>query len=101
MGTIKLSFQRKLVFIPILNPLILFIWVYNFRKAGEPFGVFAKSLLLIWGISIPIVVVQIVIQKVFSAYPVIFNVVDYAVMYLLPLAVGLGLISYQEKLLIP
>ena len=101
MGIIKLSFQKKLVFIPFLNPLILFIWVYNWKKAGEPFSVFVKSLLLIWGISIPIIIVQIVLQNVFGTYPIVMSILAYAVMYLLPLSVGLGLISYQEKLLIP
>lgn len=92
---ISIRIQKYIVLIPFLNCLILFIWVYNYGKMKRDFKVFAKSLLIISAIGLPLSVIQTIVKNLFgTAY-----ILDILMIYAILLLIGLGLIRYQQKVL--
>lgn len=92
---ISTKVQRKLMFIPYVNTLVMFIWLYNCRKAKMNMTVFMKSLLLIFAVVIPSAIVQVVISKLF---PNIGGISACIMSYLTSLLIAYCLIRFQEQL---
>lgn len=95
---VSLRTQRIISFIPYVNGLILFIWLYNYSHSKKKHKVFARSLVVIFITCIPLVALQIVFSKIFSVYPIAINIINLLAVYLIPFALGQALIKYQEKL---
>lgn len=96
MKTIPLKIQKVIVFIPLINPLILPIWIYNFIRIQESFSVLMKSLLIILGVMLPCAAVMFGIQAIFSPESIITEIVNCFMLYVTPLLMGLALIRYQD-----
>lgn len=91
---ISVKVQKYIVFIPFVNCLILFIWVYNYGKMKNDFKVFAKSLLIIGAIGLPLTMIQIIVTNLFGTA----HILDLLMVYVTPLLIGLGLIQYQKRI---
>ena len=98
MKKISIRTQKIIKYIPFLNCLILFIWLFNCNHMKTDYMVFLKSLLLIFATSIPLAVLQIILSKMLIEFIVIQQVLNAIFMYLIPFAIGSVLIKYQEKL---
>ena len=93
---VPLKAQYILMVIPILNCLVLFIWLYNYSRAKKDSKIFGKSLLVIFLSTIPIVIIQIILSKIIvNSSANIF--VDNLMSYLIPLSMAFNLIRYQKK----
>ena len=98
MKIVSIKTQRILMFIPLLNNLNLFIWIYNCRCANIPAAVFGKSLLIIFSRAFPFAVLHILLSNVLPEFGGVFA---YLFMYCIALSISYGLIKYQEKVLKP
>ena len=94
---ISLRIQRILSFIPYLNALVLFLWLYNFGKSRKGPKVLFKSLLVAWGAALPWVILLIVLSKIIPDGAVL-PAINLAYSYLVLLSVATGLIWYQKKI---
>lgn len=92
---VPIKFQRILSYIPIINSLILFVWLYNFIRSGKSHGIFVKSLLVLLVCTAPLILIQIVVSCVFAA-STLSSICDLIMVYLIPLSMGIGLIKYQK-----
>ncbi len=92
---VSVKTQKKLMFIPYVNALVPFIWVYNCRKTETDTAVFLQSLLHVFAAAIPLMVVQVVLSKLF---PSIGGILACIMSYLAPLAIACCLIRFQERL---
>ncbi|MBP5617573.1 MAG: hypothetical protein J6X61_00300 [Clostridia bacterium] len=94
MKRVSLKTQKILVFIPLVNGLILFIWLFNFSRTYTKWSVFGKSLLLllVFGLAVGL-------TGYLSAtfLPQAVNDVLWRLnAYLIPFALGWLLIAYQS-----
>ena len=96
---IPLRIQNILKYIPFLNCLILFFWLYNYSLTEKNPKVFMKSLMIIFGVSIPIVILQILISKIIAEYFLVLTILNYLTTYVIPFIVGYALIKYQKRVL--
>ena len=96
---ISLHTQNIIKFIPFLNCFILFIWLFNYSRTEKDPRVFMKSLLIIFGVSIPIIILQIIISKILIEFSVAQSIFDGIFMYLIPFVIGSALIKYQKKVI--
>ncbi len=96
--SISIKVQKILMFIPFINVFGLFIWLYNFISNSKKPTVFAKSLLIIFASTIPLVIIQIILTKLFSNSAVFVSVLGYIFTYLIPLSMDFFLIKYQRSL---
>ena len=97
---ISLKAQKIIVVIPFLNCLILFVWIYNYARMPADFKIFARSWLVIFASAIPLVIVQIILSKIQIQPETLSEVINLLFIYLVPFAVGIGLICYQKKVLL-
>ena len=98
MKIVSIKMQRILMFIPYLNILNLFIWVYNCRCANISAAVFGRSLLLIFAHAFPFAALHILLANLF---PELSGKFAFLFMYGMALSISYGLIKYQEKILKP
>ena len=96
---VSLHVQRVLNFIPLVNSLILFIWLYNFSCSNKEYRIWKKSLINIFCVSVPIAILQIVISKAFEAFPIVVTIVDFMALYMIPFTIGTILIKHQEEMI--
>lgn len=92
---VSIKTQKILMFIPFVNALIWFIWLYNCIKMKVSTAAFMKSLLRMFAVIIPLAMVQLVLSKVF---PDTSDILGYIMMYLAPLSMAFCLIRFQERL---
>lgn len=96
---ISVHTQKIIKYIPFLNCLILFIWLFNCNRMKIDYMVFLKSLLLIFATSIPLAILQIILSKMLIEFLAVQHVLNGIFIYLIPFVVGSALIKYQEKLI--
>ena len=94
---VPLRIQKIIMFIPIFNAFILFIWLYNYSKTPNKPKIFIKSLLETFAIVIPIGAILSILLNIFSGYKMVTVVLNFIQIYSMPLVVGYVLIKYQEK----
>ena len=95
MKSISINAQKKMMYIPFVNILVLHIWLYNYTISKKPWAVFCKSLLIILGYSLPIAGI---IMFLSAAFPSLEKILVLGGAYCIPLAYSYGLIEYQESL---
>lgn len=96
MKIVSVETQKKIMYIPYVNILNLFIWLNNIRYMDVPYNGVPKTLLILFINSIPLVLIQSILVNTF---PIVGNVLSYINVYLIPLLISRGLIRYQEQLL--
>ena len=90
---IGLSTQKRLMFIPVLNWFILFIYIYNAAKTHIKQWDFIKVVFVCFAIGVPAILLLNVLQ--YLNIPILKNIYF---IYVIPLALALGIIWYQGKL---
>lgn len=95
---VSLKAQRIIVYIPIINYSLLFIWLYNYSKRDRDYNVFLKSLIVVFKFTLPIVIIQIIISMTLYNFPIIISATNILEIYLVPFSLGMGLIKHQETL---
>ena len=90
--------QRILSFIPFLNIFVILIWLHNYRIAIQNMRVFFKALFILWITAFPLVILGMLLGKILVAYANIVCVIDWLVIYLVPLFMAHRLIKFQEGL---
>lgn len=90
---IGLSTQKRLMFIPVLNWFILFIYIYNAVKTHIKQWDFIKVVFVCFAIGVPAILLLNLLQNI--NIPILENVYY---IYVLPLALALGIIWYEGKL---
>ena len=96
---ISINFQKKLSWIPLINATVLFIWLYNYRRIVESPPTFAKSLLVLFSSTLPAVLLQVGLLKIFATSSVAAAVINVLAIYLIPFAMARGLIWFQERVI--
>ena len=96
---VSLRVQRIMMYIPFVNCLILFVWLFNYRHSGKDYKTFGKSLIIILCVCAPLVVLQILFSKLLAKFPNVIAIVDLLAIYIIPFVLGFALIKYQEKVL--
>lgn len=92
---ISIELQKRLLYIPIINLSVLFIYYYNALMMKVSTATLLKGGVVAVITVAPIVAIQLLISQVapdFSTFS------GYLVIYFAPLAIATGLIRYQEKL---
>ena len=95
MKRVSINIQKILVFIPIANWSLLFVWLYNYSRSNTKWTVFGKSLLLLFAFVLIISGMNYLCSS-FLSEPV-YNIVTGLGVYTSPLLLGWMLIIYQEK----
>lgn len=90
--------QRVLVFIPLLNFFVIFMFLFNFIKTGQYKEMSAERKVARTSLKviIPIAIVYIVLSKVLSGLAVAENVLCIVTAYVLPLLWGRELLRIQR-----
>lgn len=96
---ISLRIQKVIMFIPFVNCFSLFIWLYNYSRTSKKLNVLLKSLLAIWAISIPFLILSILLSKIFPQSVIAHTIESFVMLYIVPCVVGFVLIKYQKKTL--
>ena len=96
---ISLHTQHIMMYLPFINALILFVWLFNYHNSERRLKVFGKSLIIIFCVTIPMGVLHILFSKIFAEFSIVLTVSNYLFIYLIPFVLGYALIKYQEKVL--
>ena len=95
---IPIKIQYIFMCIPFFNCMVLFMWLFNYSRLATKGTVFAKSLFVIFASTIPIVIIQIILQNIFQNVSIIF-LLDKLMLYLIPFSMAFNLIRFQKKVL--
>lgn len=94
---VSIKIQKIIMFIPILNFSLFFIWLYNYSRMRPNIMLFLKSLFVAFGCSLPIVIICILIDQLHNE--ILLYLTKFIMLYIIPLSIGLGLVRYQQKIL--
>lgn len=92
---ISIELQKRIMYLPIVNISVLFIYYYNALLMKLSTKTLLKGGLLALLFAAPIMAMQFVISQIAPGFS---NFSGYLVIYLAPLAIDMELIHYQEKL---
>ena len=95
MNIVPIKTQRIIMYIPYVNVLNIFFWLYNSLNMNIPYRGVPQTLKVFMMSSIPLVVLQTVLSNINGNLGIILG---YLNGYLIPLFIGMGLIKYQERL---
>lgn len=95
MKPVSIQIQQKIMFIPYVNMVNIFIWFYNSVCLHVSSSVVARSLGIIFISFVPLAAIQTVVAKIF---PDVGHFLSYLNSYIIPLFISYGLIKYQQKL---
>lgn len=96
MKPVTVKFQKKILFIPVINSIFPFVFFYNFqffyKEASSPrlFWIFFSS-------TLPLIIFQLIISGLLSN-PTVDLILDYVIAYTMSLLLGYRSVSLQEKL---
>ena len=96
MKLVSVNLQKKLMFIPGLNILNLFIWFYNSFSWDKHINTRAKTISIFLSSSLPLVIVYILFDNLAPEFSVYLR---YACAYFIPLLISFRLVKYQEVLM--
>lgn len=97
---ITLKKQHMLSFIPFLNTLVLFAWIYNYLMIVRDSKIFIKSLFVLLATTIPIAVLQCVLQNILRENMDVVTLINIIATLLIPFCMARGLISFQRRYLL-
>lgn len=87
------------MFIPYVNIINLFIYLYNCRQMNiYRFG-FPRALLIVFANALPLLIVGTIVDSIFELPAQIATIWSNVNAYLVPLLIGRGLIKYQQQLI--
>ena len=95
---VSTKFQKRILFIPIINCFIIFIWIFNCFKSKNSGKIFLKALLLAFIYLTTVIIIDIILTKGFYNSLTFVTIKNYVMLYIMPLSFGFGLISFQIKL---
>lgn len=95
MKPVSLKAQKIIQYIPILNMSILGIWLYNTLVLRIPNRIVWRSYPIIFGISIPLSLLNIIFCDLF---PAAATSLAFLFHYLVGFLLCRGLIRFQEKI---
>lgn len=95
---INIKTQKIILFIPYINVLILFFWLYNYYILQVENKVFFKSLMILFFRIFIFVIPQIILSKILGENSQINNIISKILIYIIPLSFGDGLIKHQSKI---
>lgn len=87
--------QKKLIFIPVVNISVLFIWVRNCRLMGVGLKDMLSGSLSVLACLLPFGLVQFLCSRFFESFA---TVCAWLVIYLAPMLMGYVLIDHQERM---
>ena len=91
---ISVSLQSKLIWIPFVNTIVLFLWLYNYMHyEKQSFGLWNKSVFYTVGHTIPCVIVFILLGHFFPSV----GFIGILASYVIPLVIGFALVRFQKK----
>lgn len=96
MKPVSVEFQRKILFIPVINSILPLVFFYNFdffyKEAPAPrlFWIFFSS-------TLPLVIFQLVISGLL-ANPTVDLILDYVIAYSMSLLLGYRSANLQEEM---
>lgn len=96
-GFISIKFQRIIVFIPLINCCILFLWLYNYSKIEKNHKIFFKSVITAICYALPLVIICVVMSKLMGDIGLTHYLLNFVMLYLVPVALGFGFIRSQGK----
>ena len=97
MKTISIKTQKILTFIPLVNTIVLFIWIHNYRVSINKAKIFAKSLLVMYISTIPLAILYGVLLNLFLDQEAISLVINCFAIYLIPFSLSSSLVWFQKK----
>lgn len=95
MKPVSIATQKKLLWIPIANVSILYIWVYNAFVMKLRCMDVLKSNLVMFACAIPGAILMMLVS---ICYPGLEKWMSVICSYLIPVCLGCGLIRFQESL---
>ena len=95
MKPVSIATQKKLLWIPIVNISILYIWIYNAFMLKVRCMDVLKSNLVMFACAIPGAILMLLVS---NYYPALEELMSVICSYLIPLCLGYGLIRFQESL---
>ena len=98
MKTISIKAQKILSFIPFVNAIVLFLWIFNYRVSINEPKIFAKSLLVILVRTIPLSLLQRLFLNLFIEQEIPTILINCIAIYIIPFSLAWGLISFQQKI---
>ena len=95
MRRISITTQQKIMFIPYINWLNTFIWLYNYHCAKYSLIIALKSIVIEVSCLAPFLLIEIFTSRFF---PDIEHIVAGLNSYFMPLSLSWALIKFQKKL---
>lgn len=92
-----LHFQKIIMWIPYVNILVLFCWLYNCAKTDQPVKLFLKSLPLILGIGILFALLNAIVTGIAGSDSITASTVYYLTAYFCPVAIAAFVIHLQNR----
>ena len=96
MKPVSVKFQRKILFIPVINSILPYVFFYNFqffyKDASSPrlFWIFFSS-------TLPLIIFQLIISGLLSN-PTVDRILDYVTAYTISLLLGYRSANLQEEI---
>ena len=96
---VPLRIQKILMLIPFVNCAVPYIFLFNCTRIPKGRKVFLKSLLILFGLIIPIAVAQMLLFKAISQYELVLRIISPIVICIMLFIIAFTLIKIQEKYL--
>ena len=90
---IPINIQCIFMFIPFLNVLVVFMYLFNIHNSPNSGKLFAKSIIVFFASAIVPTIIFTIIQDIF----VNLSVISFIEVYFTPFFIALNLINFQKK----
>ena len=99
MKLISFKAQKIIMFVPYVNIINMYIYLYNCKQMNIHRLGFPKALLIVFANALPLLILGTIVDSAFALPAHILTVLSNVNAYLVPLLIGRGLIKYQQQLL--
>lgn len=96
---VSLRIQKILMLIPFVNCVVPYIFLFNCIRTSNGQKVVLRSLLILFGLLIPIAVAQRLLYKAISQYELLLTIINPIIIYIILFVIAFTLIKCQEKYL--
>ena len=90
---ISIKMQYIFTFIPLLNTLVIFMYLFNIHKSPDSIKLFSKSIFPFFVSAIIPTLIFTILEKKF----INLSLISLIEIYLIPLFISLSLINFQKK----
>lgn len=94
---VSLRIQKILMLIPFVNCVVPYIFLFNCIRTPNGQKVVLRSLLILFGLLIPIAVAQMLLYKAISQYELVLTIINPIIIYIILFIIAFTLIKCQEK----